>query len=82
MISNEPSDNYGIENPARALFNIFIQGSKHYEGFSTRVNDSMKLEEEYMSKIVGGRTTTLIDLNRVYIQNVGNLFIESLDLSL
>ncbi len=41
----------------------------------------MKLEEEYMSKIVGGRTTTLIDLNRVYIQNVGNLFIESLDLS-
>lgn len=42
----------------------------------------MKLEEEYMSKIVGGRATTLIDLNRVYIQNVGNLFLESLDLSM
>ncbi len=82
MISNEPSDNYGIENPARALFNIFIQGSKHYEGFSIRINDSMKLEGVYMSKIVGGRATTLIDLDRVYIQNVGDMLIESLDLSM
>ena len=61
---------------------IFIHGSKHYEGFSTSVNDSMKLEEEYMSKIVEGCVTTLIDINRVYIKNVGNLFIESFDLSL
>ncbi len=75
-------ENYGIDNPSRALFNIYIQGSKHYEGFSTRVNDSMKLEEEYMSKIVEGCVTTLIDINRVYIKNVGNLFIESFDLSL
>lgn len=81
-VRDDLQENYGIDNPSRALFNIFIQGSKHYEGFSTRVNESMKLEEEYMSKIVGGRTTTLIDLNRVYIQNVGNLFIESLDLSM
>lgn len=42
----------------------------------------MKLEQEHMSKIIGGRATTLIDLNRVYIQNVGNLFIESLNLSI
>ncbi|HBV84301.1 MAG TPA: hypothetical protein DEB74_16210 [Lachnospiraceae bacterium] len=75
-------ENYGIDNPSRALFNIYIQGSKHYEGFSTSVNDSMKLEEEYMSKIVEGCVTTLIDINRVYIKNVGNLFIESFDLSL
>lgn len=80
-VRDDLAENYGIDNSSRALFNIFIQGSKHYEGFSTKINDSMKLEEEYMSKIVGGRTTTLIDLNRVYIQNVGNLFIESLDLS-
>lgn len=46
------------------------------------MNISMKLEEEYMSKIVGGRITTLIDLNRVYIQNIGHLFIESLDLTI
>lgn len=75
-------ENYGIDNPSRALFNIYIHGSKHYEGFSTSVNDSMKLEEEYMSKIVEGCVTTLIDINRVYIKNVGNLFIESFDLSL
>lgn len=75
-------ENYGIDNPSRALLNIFIHGSKHYEGFSTSVNDSMKLEEEYMSKIVEGCVTTLIDINRVYIKNVGNLFIESFDLSL
>jgi len=81
-VRDDLRDNYGIDNPSRALFNIYIQGSKHYEGFSTRVNDSMKLEEAYMSKIVEGCVTTLIDINRVYIKNVGNLFIESFDLSL
>lgn len=81
-VRDDLAENYGIDNASRALFNIFIQGSKHYEGFSTKINDSMKLEQEHMSKIIGGRATTLIDLNRVYIQNVGNLFIESLDLSL
>lgn len=81
-VRDDLQQNYGIDNPSQALFNIFIQGSKHYEGFSTKINDSMKLEQEYMSQIVGGRTTTLIDLNRVYIQNIGHLFIESLDLSM
>lgn len=81
-VRDDLRDNYGVENPSQAIFNLFIQGSKHYEGFSTSVNDSMKLEEEYMSKIVEGCVTTLIDINRVYIKNVGNLFIESFDLSL
>lgn len=81
-VRDDLRDNYGVENPSQAIFNLFIQGSKHYEGFSTRVNDSMKLEEAYMSKIVEGCVTTLIDINRVYIKNVGNLFIESFDLSL
>lgn len=81
-VRDDLQENYGIDNPSQALFNIFIQGSKHYEGFSTKINDSIKLEQEYMCQIVGGRTTTLIDLNRVYIQNIGHLFIESLDLSI
>lgn len=78
VISDDFAEKYVIDNPSRALINIYIQGSKHYGGFSTKINESMKLEE-YMSKIVGGRTT-LIDLNRVYTHNIGNLFIESLDL--
>lgn len=79
---DELAENYGIDNSSWALFNIFIQGSKHYEGFSTKINDSMKLEQEHLRKIGEGRATTLIDMNRVYIQNVGCLFIESIDLSL
>lgn len=33
-----------------------------------------------MSELVGGRGNTLIDLDKVYIQNVGNIFVESLNL--
>lgn len=40
----------------------------------------MRLEQDFMSGIVGGRVNTLIDLNRVYVENIGNIFIESMNL--
>lgn len=31
-----------------------------------------------MSRIVGGRINNILDLNRVYVENIGNIFIESM----
>lgn len=36
----------------------------------------MQLEQDFMSRIVGGRVNNILDINRVYVENVGNIFIE------
>lgn len=35
-------------------------------------------EVDFMSKIIGGRVSTPIDLNQIYIENIGNIFVESI----
>lgn len=79
-LRDDLKDNYRVQNPSQAIFNLFIQGAKHYDGFTQRINNLMKIEQDYMSELVGGKVNTLIDLNKVYIQNVGNIFVESLSL--
>lgn len=37
----------------------------------------MQLEQDFMSRIVGCRVNNILDLNRVYVENIGNIFIES-----
>ncbi len=39
----------------------------------------MQLEQDFMSRIVGGRVNNILDLNRVYIENIENIFIESMN---
>ena len=78
-VRDDLRDNYGVENPSQAIFNLFIQGSKHYDKFTSSINELMRLEQDFMSGIVGGRVNTLIDLNRVYVENIGNIFIESMN---
>lgn len=39
----------------------------------------MQLEQEFMSRIVGGRVNNILDLNRIYVENIGNIFIESMN---
>ena len=75
-VRDDLRDNYGVENPS-----LFIQGSKHYDQFTSCVHEIMRLEQDFMSGIVGGRVNTLIDLNRVYVENIGNIFIESMNFS-
>ena len=36
-------------------------------------------EVDFMSKIIGGRGSTPIDLNLIYIENIGNIFVESIN---
>lgn len=38
-------------------------------------------EVDFMSKIIGGRVSQPIDLNQIYIENIGNIFIESIQVS-
>lgn len=79
-VRDDLRDNYGVENPSQAIFNLFIQGSKHYDQFTSSVHKIMQLEQDFMNSIVGGRVNTLIDLNKVYVENIGNIFIESMNL--
>ena len=78
-VRDDLRDNYGVENPSQAIFNLFIQGSKHYDKFTSCVHEIMRLEQDFINGIVGGRVNTLIDLNRVYVENIGNIFIESMN---
>ena len=77
-VRDDLRDNYGVENPSQAIFNLFIQGSKHYDQFTSNVGELMQLEQDFMSRIVGGRINHILDLNRVYVENIGNIFIESM----
>ena len=78
-VRDDLRDNYGVENPSQAIFNLFIQGSKHYDRFTSNVGELMQLEQDFMSRIVGGRVNNILDLNRVYVENIGNIFIESMN---
>ena len=42
----------------------------------------MQLEQDFINRIVGGRVNNILDLNRVYVENIGNIFIESIKLIL
>lgn len=66
-------------NPSQAIFNLFIQGSTHYDQFTSNIGELMQLEQDFMSRIVGGRVNNILDLNRVYVENIGNIFIESMN---
>ena len=35
-------------------------------------------EVDFMNKIIGRRVSTTIDLNQIYIENIGNIFVESI----
>lgn len=77
-VRDDLKDNYGVENPSQAIFNLFIHGSKHYDRFTSNIGDLMQLEQDFMSRIVGGRVNNIPNLNRVYIENIGSIFIGSM----
>ena len=77
-VRDDLRDNYGIINAAQAIFNLFIQGSRHYKNFTKSINDLMIEEVDFMSKIIGGHASQPIDLNQIYIENIGNIFVESI----
>lgn len=65
-------------NPSQAILNLLNKDSKHYDQFTSNIGELMQLEQDFMSSIVGGRVNNILDLNRVYVENIGNIFIESM----
>ena len=80
-MNDDLRDDYDVENLSQAIFNLFIQGSKHYDQFTSNIGELMQLEQDFMSRIVGGRVNNILDLNRVYVENIGNIFIESMSIT-
>ena len=39
----------------------------------------MQLEQDFMNHIAGGTVNNILDLNRVYVENIRNIFIESMN---
>ena len=66
-------DNHGMENTSQAIFNLFIQGSKNYDQFTSNVGEPMQLEQNFISLIVGDRVNKNLNLNRVYVKDIGNI---------
>ncbi|ROS80631.1 hypothetical protein EEL35_08295 [Muribaculaceae bacterium Isolate-042 (Harlan)] len=60
------------------FYRIIVQGSRHYKNFTKSINDLMIEEVDFMSKIIGGHASQPIDLNQIYIENIGNIFVESI----
>ena len=38
----------------------------------------MQLKHDFMSRIVGGHVNNILDQNRVYVKNIGDIFINSM----
>ena len=69
-LNNYLEDNYGVKNPSQAIFNLFIQNSKYYDQFTSNIGELMQLEKDFMSRIVGGQVNNILDLHRVYVENI------------
>ena len=63
-VRDDLRDNYGVENPSQAIFNLFIQGSKHYDKFTSSIGDCGR-NSAYDSTINFGR-------ERRHQQNIWN----------
>jgi len=77
-MNDDLMDNYSVEKTSHAIFNLFIKDSKHYDQFTSNIGELIQLEQDFMNRIVGGRVNNILDLNRVYDENIGNIFIESM----
>lgn len=45
-MNDDLSDNYGVEKTSQAIFILFIQGSKHYDQFTSNVGELIQLEQD------------------------------------
>lgn len=59
-VHDDLRDDYGIENPSQAIFNLLIQSSKYYDQFTSNIGELMQLEQDFMNRIVGGRVNNIL----------------------
>ncbi len=64
--------------PSRSLFNIMIQAQKHYQGFKQIISKEIKQEIAFIHHIIGINSTFTLDLDKMYAQSAGRIFLDSL----
>ena len=77
-VYNDLRINYKLDNPSQGLFNILIQAQNHYKGFSQIISEAIKCEMAEIGKIIGLNKTICFDMDKIYAQSAGKIFLESL----
>lgn len=77
-VNNDLRINYKIDNPSKALFNILIQAQNHYNGFQQIIREEINREMTEIANIIGLNRTISFDMDKIYAQSVGRIFLESL----
>lgn len=70
------SDN---EKARLAVFNVIIQAQKHYTGFSAVLKAAMENELSFIAEHTGRNEHVLLSYNDFLAQNIGGLFVKSLE---
>ena len=78
-LKEDLSNNYCLPNAAHAVFNIIIQAQKHYTGFSVMLKKAMDNELFFIGELTGSSNHELLRYNNFMTQNIGNLFVDSLE---
>lgn len=78
-LKEDLSNNYCLPNPAQAVFNIIVQAQKHYVGFSVMLKKAMDNELTFIDELTGVCNHALLNYNNFMTQNIGNLFVDSLE---
>ena len=78
-LKEDLSDNYCLPNAAQAVFNIIVQAQKHYAGFNAILKKAMDSELFFIDELTGSSNHELLSYNNFMTQNIGNLFVDSLD---
>ena len=79
-LKEDLTNNYGLPNGAQAVFNIIVQAQKHYEGFSVLLKRAMDDEMAFIGELTGGSIHEFLSYNNFMIQNIGNMFLDSLEI--
>lgn len=76
-VYNDLRINYKLDNPSQGLFNILVQAQNHYKGFSQIISEVIKCEMAEIGKIIGLNKTIRFDMDKIYAQSAGKIFLES-----
>lgn len=78
-VKEDLETNYDLPNAAQAVFNVIIQAQKHYTGFNTVLKAAMENELSFIAEHTGRNEHVLLSYNDFLAQNIGGLFVKSLE---
>ena len=78
-VKEDLETNYDQPNAAQAVFNVIIQAQKHYTGFNAVLKAAMENELSFIAEHTGRNEHVLLSYNDFLAQNIGGLFVKSLE---